>query len=171
MSLFHVYLPCSNEENSLVVGLLWEFREVPLTALPDIQHTTLCAGEGEVICQCWPKLQIARPSIDKGYLIALLWYRHQPDSSLESEWTVFKRRDDTGTLQHYSMEMWDIIQTQGSHYQHHCTVLNEPDITQPLNFYFCTTNSVFSANNSVFIFLSVIFMSKSCLHEKSPVVF
>ena len=54
---------------------------------------------------------------------------------------------------------------------YHCTVLNEPDITQPLNFYFCTTNSVFSANNSVFIFLSVIFMSKSCLHEKSPVVF
>ena len=31
--------------------------------------------------------------------------------------------------------------------------------------------SVFSANNSVFIFLSVIFMSKSCLHEKSPVIF
>ena len=52
-----------------------------------------------------------------------------------------------------------------------CTVLNEPDITQPLNFYFCTTNSVFSANNSIFIFSSVIFMSKSCLHEKSPVVF
>ena len=57
-------------------------------------------GRGRVICQCWPKLQIARPSIDKGYLIALLWYRHQPDSSLESEWTVFRRRDDTGTLQH-----------------------------------------------------------------------
>ena len=42
---------------------------------------------------------------------------------------------------------------------------------QPLNLYFCTTNSVFSAKKSVFMFLSVIFMSKSCLHEKSPVIF
>ena len=103
-ALFLVFVIVDTKEEPGLLQAL-KFREVALTALPDIHHTTLCAGEGRgrAICQCWPKLQIARPSIDKGYLIALLWYRHQPDSSLESEWTVFTRRDDTGTLQHGSV--------------------------------------------------------------------
>ena len=53
----------------------------------------------------------------------------------------------------------------------HCTVLNDPDITQPLHFLFCITNAVFSANKSVFMFLSVIFTSEWCLHAKSSVIF
>ena len=52
-----------------------------------------------------------------------------------------------------------------------CTVLNDPDITQPLHFLFCITNAVFSANKSVFMFLSVIFTSEWCLHAKSSVIF
>ena len=53
----------------------------------------------------------------------------------------------------------------------HCTVLNDPYKSRNPPFLFCITNAVFSANNSVFMFLSVIFTSEWCLHAKSSVIF
>ena len=47
-----------------------------------------------------------------------------------------------------------------------CLMTRTNHATSP--FLFCTTNSVFSANNSVFIFLSVIFMSKVVYMKKVP---
>ena len=50
-----------------------------------------------------------------------------------------------------------------------CLMTRTDHATSP--FLFCITNAVFSANKSVFMFLSVIFTSEWCLHAKSSVIF